>query len=53
MSKYSLHKKRETMGRALRHCEARSSPDNQLKLWIASSFLLAMTRSGKSLAVKK
>jgi hypothetical protein len=30
---------------ALRHCEARSSPDNQLVFWIASSFLLAMTRS--------
>ena len=40
---------------ASRHCEARSkrsSPDNQLKPWIASSFLLAMTRSGKSPVVK-
>jgi len=31
MSKFSLHKKRETTRRALRHCEVRSSLDNQLK----------------------
>ena len=30
---------------ALRHCEERSNPDNMHTAWIASSFLLAMTRS--------
>jgi len=30
---------------ALRHCEERSNPDKKLYVWIASSFLLAMTRS--------
>ena len=30
---------------ALRHCEERSNPDILLSFWIASSFLLAMTRS--------
>ena len=39
-------KSKALYGHALRHCEARSSPDNQLEPWIASSFLLAMTLSG-------
>ena len=45
MSKFSLHIRLRDTRRALRHCEARSSLYNQLKPWIASSFLLAMTRS--------
>ncbi len=45
MSKFSLHIRLRDTRRALRHCKARSSLYNQLKPWIVSSFLLAMTRS--------
>ena len=38
---------RQRNGHALRHCEERSSLVNEFEVWIASSFLLAMTRSGR------